>query len=132
MARKNIKGRTSSGPTFAPLYHYMTNTEAWRSLSAQDRAVFEELRLLFNGSNNGRIGLSVRSASDRANISKDTAAKSFKNLEERGFIECVTLGGFSRKDPHASEWRLSHLRCNVSDMPPTQAFRKWTRLEVSS
>ncbi len=35
------------------------------------------------------------------------ACRAFTELRERGFIELVTKGAFSRKSPHASEWRLT-------------------------
>ena len=65
------------------------------------------------GTNNGRLGLSIRRASERCNIARGTAARALVELQERGFIECMTKGGFNRKTPHASEWaHMVQLRCH--------------------
>jgi hypothetical protein len=38
---------------------------------------------------------------------RGTAARAFTELQERGFIECMTKGAFSRQALHATEWRLT-------------------------
>ena len=107
------------------LYDWMWKSAAWSSLSPAERAVYVEIEMRFFGSNNGRIGLGVRAAADACNISKGTAAKCFSRLVDTGFIECATPGGFSRKDPHASEWRLTRTRCDVSGQSASKAFMHW-------
>ena len=47
--------------------------------------------------------------------------------EERGFIELVSRGAFSRKSPHASEWRLTFNTCDVTGELPSKAFMRWGR-----
>jgi hypothetical protein len=64
-----------------------------------------------DGTNNGRLGLSIRRA-DRCNIARGTAQRAFVELQERGFIDCMK-GAFSRKAPHATEWRLTWWSCDV-------------------
>jgi DNA-binding IclR family transcriptional regulator len=103
----------------------MLNSAAWASLSPQDRAVYVELRRRFNGRNNGRIGLSVREAAELCRMNRDTAAKSFRKLEETGFIEMVTPGGFTRKDRHSTEWRLTTDLCDVTGAAASKAFQRW-------
>jgi hypothetical protein len=41
-------------------------------------------------------------------------------LQERGFIDCMTKGAFSRKAPHASEWRLTWWSCDVTGELPSK------------
>jgi len=82
---------------------------------------------LYNGRNNGQIGLSVRRASERCNIARGTAQRAFVELQERGFIELVSKGAFSRKSPHASEWRLTFNTCNVTGELPSKKFMSWGR-----
>jgi hypothetical protein len=77
-----------------------------------------------SGFNNGTIALSARDAARLCKINKDTAGRSFKELIEEGFIEAVTPGGFSRKDPHATEWRLTHQRCDKTGELPSKAFMR--------
>lgn len=128
----NRKGRSTNGGAFVQLHHFMLKTEAWRSLSAQARAVYIELAANFFGANNGFIALSVRQAAERCNISKNTAAICFETLQARGFIECVTPGGFSRKTRHAAEWRLTNYRCDKSGALPTKAFVRWRADQTGS
>lgn len=125
MAESNQKGRTKSGERYVRLTNFMTGTLAWLSLTPAQRAVYCELARVYNGSNNGWLGLSVRTAAARCNINKDTAAKAFRVLEERGFIERVTQGGFSRKTPHSAEWRLTEWPCDKSHAALTKAYQNW-------
>jgi hypothetical protein len=121
----NKKGRSVRGPLFTSLFHYMQDSAAWRSCTPADRAVYIEVARVFNGCNNGFLGRSVRMLGDLANINKDTAAKSLIRLMERGLLECATPGGFSRKTPHASEWRLTVYRCDRTGQAASREFLKW-------
>jgi hypothetical protein len=56
-----------------------------------------------------------------------TASRAFAELQERGFIECATQGAFSRKAPHASEWRLTFNTCDVTGQLASKAFMSWDR-----
>jgi hypothetical protein len=40
---------------------------------------------------------------------------------------CVTQGAFSRKSPHASEWRLTFNTCDVTGELASKAFMRWGR-----
>ena len=55
------------------LYHWLLNSSAYLSLSSQARAVLVEIAQAYNGTKSGRIGLSVRRASERCNIARGTA-----------------------------------------------------------
>lgn len=132
MARTNRKGRSTGSGRFVALHHFMLDTAAWRDLSPADRAVYVELAKLYDGSNNGRLALSARDAAERCRINKDTALRAFASLEEHGFVERVTLGGFSRKTRHASEWRLTMHRCNATEAIPSKAFQRWRPLSPQS
>lgn len=105
---------------------WMMNSAAWRDLTPQDRAVFIEIARLYNGKNNGFIGLGVRDAAERANVNKDTAAKCFGRLVEHGFIERAQPGGFNTNARRATEWRLTHERCDRTHELPTKAFMRWS------
>jgi hypothetical protein len=89
------------------LYRWLLDSPAYLSLTCPARAVLIEIARAYDGFNNGRIGLSVRRASERCNIARGTASRAFVELQDRGFIECATKGGFNRKLPHASEWKLT-------------------------
>lgn len=123
--RQDKRGRSKTAGHFVRLDSFMMESAAWRSLTPAERVVYVEVRRRYNGVNNGRIALSARDAADRCNINKDTACKSFGTLEERGLIECVTPGGFTRKVRHATEWRLTDVRCDKTGALPSKAFMRW-------
>jgi DNA-binding transcriptional regulator YhcF (GntR family) len=76
-----------------------------------------------NGSNNGQIALSVRDAAKRCNISNDTAALAFTQLEDAGLIERVMKGSFKQRNRRASEYRILWLRCDVTGAMPRASYR---------
>lgn len=124
MPRRRRLNRRLDAP-HVRLYRWLLDSPAYLSLSCPARAVLVEIARSYDGYNNGRIGLSVRVASGRCNIARGTAARSFEELQDRGFIECMTRGGFNRKTRHASEWRLTFWPCN--DQLPTKEFMSWGR-----
>jgi hypothetical protein len=126
MPRHNKTGRSVAADSFhVRLYDWLLKSEAWQALTSSQRCVYLELEQRFFGNNNGRIGLSVRTAASGCHITKDTAKKAFDRLLELGFVECVTPGGFSRKTSHATEWRLTRARCDVTGELPSKAFMRW-------
>ena len=109
------------------LYTWLLDSPAYLALSCPARAVLIEIAKIYDGMNNGRIALSVRRAAERCNIARGTATRAFRDLEQLGFIECVTKGAFSRKVQHATEWRLTFWSCDVTGVLPTKAFMRWGR-----
>ena len=71
---------------------------AYLSLSCPARAVLVEIVRCYDGFNNGRIGLSVRKAAERCRIAPGTAKRAFEELQDRGFIVCVTKGSVQSED----------------------------------
>ena len=124
VSRHNKTGRSTTEP-FVKLTWFLIESPAWRSLTPAARAIYIELAKLYNGRNNGWLALSVRDAAERCRINKDTASKSLAILQEVGFIDCVTPGGFSRKVRHATEWRLNSERCDKTLALPSKAFMRW-------
>ena len=109
------------------LYRWMLDCPAYLSLSCQARAVHLEIAWGHDGSNNGRLGLSVRRASERCNIARGTAQRALVELQDRGFVDCMTRGAFSRKAPHATEWRLTWWGCDVTGELASKKFMSWGR-----
>ena len=103
----------------------MLRTPAWQALKASSRAVYLEVAIRYNGVNNGAIALSARDAARLCHLNKDTATVAFRQLVEHGFLDCVTPGGFSRKVRHATEWRLTQYRCDVTGSLPAKTFVRW-------
>jgi hypothetical protein len=96
------------------VHHYMAKTDAWRALSATARAIYIQIGLRFNGSNNGKISYSVRDAAGECNIAINTAHRALRELISLGFIEETRHGSLSRKTRIASEWRLTAYKCDLT------------------
>jgi hypothetical protein len=125
--RHDKTGRSMGESRHVRLYHWVMDCEAWKSLSALDRAVYIEIARRYGGtgSNNGRIPYSVREAATTFRIGKTTAGHALKRLEDRCFIECMTKGGFSVNNKKASEWRLTEFACDVSGEIASKGFARW-------
>jgi hypothetical protein len=105
----------------------MMKTPAWQNLSCVARCLYIEIERRYGGpgSNNGKIHYSVREGAHDLNISKTTAAKGFAELQDRGFIQAVTMGAFSRKNRHATEWRLTAHGSDISQDFATKEYERW-------
>ena len=121
----NRRWRSRRGPPFVQLHLWMLASAAWCSLTPAARVVYVVLASRYNGHNNGSLALSARDAARLCNINKDTACRAFRELVDKGFIECVTPGGFSRKVRHATEWRLTIHGCDKTGELPSKAFTRW-------
>jgi DNA-binding transcriptional regulator YhcF (GntR family) len=121
-------GRSSKDARHVRLHHWVMQTPAWKSLSGEQRAIYIEIAARYRGtgSNNGSIPYSVREAADSLHIGKSTAARHFEVLQDRGFIIAVRRGGFSYKQRHATEWRLTEFPCDVTHELPSKEFARWT------
>jgi DNA-binding transcriptional regulator YhcF (GntR family) len=124
--RKGNKG-TRNEFRHVRLYHWMMLTKAWQSLNANQRAIYIEIASRYGGtgSNNGTIPYSVREAAKSLRIGRSTASRDLKVLENRGFIVTTTKGAFSRKNKHASEWRLTEFPCDVTHDWASKDFTRW-------
>ncbi len=121
---KRRRGR-SHGPDFIQLFRYVLHSPAYISLSAIARAALIEVNLGYNGSNNGRIVLSVRTVAERMGCANNTAMRALQELVDKGFIEPRIKGAFSVKFRRATEWRLNDRRCDATGAEQSQAFLKW-------
>jgi Helix-turn-helix domain len=123
--KKRHARRHHGGPKFIQLFRYLLDSPAYVSLSVRARAALVEVNRGYNGSNNGRIVLSVRAVASRMNCHRDTAARALQELVEKGFIEPRTKGAFNIKFRHATEWRLNDRRCDATGKAQSQAFMRW-------
>ena len=112
---------------FVRLTYGLIQSQAWRSLDGNARAIYVELAMLYRGpdTNNGRIGFSVRQAAHAINVSKDTAARAMTRLQERGFIVATAKGRFDGKRD-ATRWRLTEFKCDITGRPASRNFETWT------
>lgn len=119
------KGRSRGVGSFTLLTHHLQDSLAWRTLSPQGRAVYLEVARIYNGHNNGFLGLGVRRAADLANVNKDTAGRCFKDLLGRGLIAVGTPSSFATNNRLACEWRLTAFKCDRTHQPATKEFQSW-------
>ena len=127
---KLIKGKKRSSEPFVGIAKFLFHTEAWLSLSTAARAVFVQLAVRYNGSNNGRLALSARDAAKECRISKNTATKAFKELVAKGFIEVEVLGSYKQHTRHASEYLVTAWRDDIRKVAPKKTYQHWKKCPV--
>ena len=138
MSRTDRKGKRVGGPAFVQLYHWIRQTEAWRSLGPYSRLLYIEVRARYTGSNNGNISMSHREAAELLGCSNRPVLVAFQELQDRGFIVPVQKGSFSWKvrfgeGGRATTWRLSELPADWPErsLSPSMEFKSWTPPEPS-
>jgi hypothetical protein len=121
-----VKKKRATGERYVRLTYDLMQSEAWRSLDGNARAIYIELAMLYRGvgTNNGQIGFSARQAARAIQVSTATAARAMIHLQDRGFIVAVTKGNFARKR-HATRWRLTEFHCDVTGQPASRDFEAW-------
>ena len=126
-----MKKKRAPGGRYVRLTYDLMQSEAWRSLDGNARAIYIELAMLYRGvgTNNGQIGFSARQAARAILVSAATAARAMIHLQDRGFIVAVTKGNFTRKR-HATRWRLTEFHCDVTDQPASRDFESWTTADI--
>ena len=95
MGKVGKKPYGSPQSKYARILLYVVDTDAWRALGTASHSLFILLSLEWKGpkyNNNGKITLSARQAAERMGVTRDTAAKAFRDLQAKGFI-VVTKGG---------------------------------------
>lgn len=124
----NQKGRTKNEP-FILLHRGVTNSEAWRSLSCEAKALLIEVWARHNGANNGQIALSHRQARTALRIGNGKVQKTFLELQEKGFLIARMKGSFNWKvaagEGRASEWELTTEACE--GQPAKGLYRSWAK-----
>ena len=108
--KPNQKGRNPTS-RFARLDHRQLNSQSYRALSLAARCLLVELKMLYNGMNNGSLYLSIRDAAGRLGMADLTAVRSaFDELMGLGFIELTEEASFHVKAAEKSRarcWRLT-------------------------
>jgi hypothetical protein len=123
--------KRAAAERYVRLTYGMMQSQAWRSLDGNARAIYVELAMLYHGNNNGRIGFSVRQAAEAIHVSKDTAARAMSRLQDRGFIVAITKGCFVRKR-HATRWRLTEFKCDLTGQPACRDYAAWVTADIIS
>jgi hypothetical protein len=124
-----MKKKRATAERHVRTHHRMMQTQAWRSLDGNARSVYLELAALYNGNNNGRIGFSARQAAKIMPVSRATAFRALVALQDRGFIVAMTKGRFDRQR-HATRWRLTEFKCDLTGQPASRDFEAWTTADI--
>jgi hypothetical protein len=119
------KHSRNKAPRHVMIFHHLMDSQAWKSLGAVPRAVYLDMAKRYHGSNNGRIGYSIRCAVQELQIGNATAKRALDDLQDRGFIVATKKGAFSLKVRHASEWRLTCFKNDVGNELATNDYKNW-------
>ncbi len=121
MSYQKAKGRSKGN--FVMVRHDIMRSAAWRGLSTNARCVWLEIMFRYNGGNNGEIPLGCREAGEFCNISKNTAWKAFRELEDKGFIKIGQYSNFTCKYKRSTRWIVTHEV--FEGKAPTNEWRGW-------
>ena len=78
-----MKKKRAAAERFVRLTYGMMQSQAWRSLDGNARAIYVEIAMRYCGTNNGQIGFSVREAARAIQVSTATAARAILQLQDR-------------------------------------------------
>jgi hypothetical protein len=120
----NRTGRNCHDGRFIQVPYYLLNSPAYRRLSPVARAAWIEIAKIYNGSNNGRLAVSSRDLGGKLGISRSSAARAIQQLLTFGFLEVSRASSFSQKRI-AAEYRLAHVKCDVTGKLPSKGFMRW-------
>ena len=127
-------GRSKGDGRFVRLTFEMLNSAAYRSLSPNARALLVEFAMLFNGSNNRRIGFTSRQGAPAMGVGNlRTFASARDELINRNFIiQTSPVSNSSYAVRRAPEYRLTWLPTGEPAAPiaPTNDYRRWSREQV--
>ncbi len=104
---KRRGSRAKQSDSHVRLYGWELNCPAYRTLSTDARALLVEIRALYSGKCNC-VFLSVREAMARLNVGQRRAQKAFGELTDRGWIQILEKGAFSRKTKLATTFALTN------------------------
>jgi hypothetical protein len=99
--------------------NWLVDMPAFGDLAATSIKVYVFLIRRLSGVNNGAVVFAARQGASQCRLDKDTVSKALRELEAAGFIENMRHGSYSPRARLASEWRITHLPCNVSGRPPS-------------
>jgi DNA-binding transcriptional MocR family regulator len=125
---------------FVQIFHWEMDCAAYKDLSANARAIYDQIKRRYNGSNNGFITYSVREAARELKIGNSTAKRAFDQLQDHGFIVAEQRGHFHWKiNPNgskirpASEWRLTiyddNRTADVRCQAASKEFMRWPQIQ---
>src|SRR3954453_19506035 len=104
---------------------------AWARLTLVQRCVWLEAVRLYNGTNNGWLALPARSIAQRLGVTHTTVVRALQMLVTLGFVEVTHRSEFSKKRK-ATEYRLTHLKCDRTNKPASKQFMRLEKAPTRS
>ncbi len=101
-----MPSKAMPGEKFMMLPEWIQVSEVFRSLSHVQRALYIDIRMLFNGSNNGQIRPSQSVMRKLGWKSRDVLSTGTEALVQAGLIVRTSQGGFYRGNTRASRFAL--------------------------
>ena len=126
--KQDAKGRSKKTPDdyFVQIYKTLLEEPAWKDLSPGARVLYIAVKSFYNGSNNGELFLSIRTAAQVINASPNSVERWFKQLVEHGFIRCTREGALgSDGKGQARYWRLTEIGWRGER--PTRDYKEWEK-----
>jgi hypothetical protein len=123
MARHDNTGRSKTAGHFVIVPESIARTDAWRGLSGLAVKAWIDIGLVYNGNNNGSLGISSRALAERIGCHFTTAAAAILELENAGFLRRTKASSYSQKRL-AAEYRLTHKRDDRNGDPPSNEFKR--------
>lgn len=107
--------------------YQMLRSDAWRSLSGAAIKIYFELHTRYNGSNNGKIHLSMKEAAEILGLGKATVKRAYDELMAKGFIVLETPGNWYSRRAH--DWRLTSkpTKGRSGRIAPTVDWKGWRK-----
>ena len=124
MMGKNYKNKYERKGTFFMFHHEIFESAAFRSLDCTARSLLFELWRYYQPGSE-IVFLSVREASKRLGVHRDTAAKAFSNLSGRGFIVMTNHALWQQRI--SRKWRLTWQPFKGRE--PTDDWRNYKKAE---
>ncbi len=123
--RTKSKGKRSHDGQYVNLHYAMLKSPAWRSLSGNAVRLWFELHTRFNGSNNGKVFLSLNEAAEILGLGKATVQRAYKELQDKGFLALEQEGNWYNRRAH--EWRLTTkpVQTRSGNQIATNDWRHW-------
>jgi hypothetical protein len=116
----NKSRRLSQADQFVQVYNNVIKSDAWRNCSGDAIKVFMYLGTLHHGTNNGRLGASMRTIGRACRLGKDKANRCINELLDWRLIEAVTPGSYGGR--RATEYGIMIWDCHVTGRPAVTSW----------
>jgi hypothetical protein len=108
---------------FVQLFIDTMESPAWRDMSPIARLLYIALKKRYNRRTQQAVFLSVRTAAEELNFSKNTITPKYRELEHHGFIRRMKSARFSKASGKAAHYQLTDEP--YEGKPPSMNFACW-------